>query len=195
MNAPSDTVSADPTMDALGVILTRASAPRFYEPGPTPDQLKQILEAAVRAPDHGRLEPWRFVVLEGEARERLGKAMADALRRQAPDTSPEALEREAAKALRAPTIVAVAARISVGKIRDIEQILAVGAAVQNMLLAAHALGLGAAWKTGAAAYEPNVKTAIGLLADDHIVAFVYLGTQERSPPLHPVSLDGRVSRI
>jgi nitroreductase len=163
-------------MDALTAIETRVSANKLGEPGPTPDQIETILNMAARAPDHGRLSPWRFVIIEGEARHILGKAMADIARRNKPEAAEAELEREAGKAMRAPSIIAVAARTAnPERIPEIEQIVAVGAAVQNMFIAAHAMGLGAMWKTGAAAYDGGVKSALGLLPTDHIVGFLYLG--------------------
>jgi nitroreductase len=163
-------------MDALTAIETRVSANKLGDPGPTPDQIETILHMAARAPDHGRLSPWRFVVIEGESRHILGKAMADIARRNKPDATEADLERETGKAMRAPTIIAVAARTAnPERIPEIEQIVAVGAAVQNMFLTAHALGLGAMWKTGAAAYDGGVKSTLGLLQTDHIVGFLYLG--------------------
>lgn len=162
-------------MDALTAIGTRASAAKLTEPGPTPEQLDIILRMGTRAPDHGRLSPWRFVVIEGDARLKFGEAMAD-IRRRLPDPTEREIERELGKAMRAPTIVAVAARITnPDRIPPIEQILAAGAATQNMMLAAHALGLGAMWKTGTAAYDGPLKQVLGLQEDDHIVAFLYLG--------------------
>ena len=141
-------------MDVLAAINARASATRLSEPGPTPAQLETILHAGTRAPDHGRLSPWRFVVLSGAHREILAHAMADLLRRQKPDVSAEELDKASQKAMRAPTIVVVAARTTApGKIPAIERIIAVGAAAQNMFLAANALGLGAMCKTGDAAYD------------------------------------------
>ena len=94
-----------------------------------------------------------------------------------------------AKPLRAPTIVIAAARISKGKIPDVEQIASVAAGVQNMFLAAHALGYGVMWKTGAAAYDPEVKTALGLLREDHIVAMLYLGTIVTPGKIVPLPLE------
>jgi len=164
-------------MDVLTAINSRASAKQLTEPAPTPQQLETILQAGIRAPDHGRLSPWRFVVLSGARRTLLGEAMSDLLRRQKPDASADELEKAGQKVMRAPTIVVVAARTTgPGKVPAIERIVAVGAAVQNMFLAAHALGLGAMWKTGDAAYDDKVKVALGLEAGDHIVAFLYLGT-------------------
>ena len=178
-------------MDTLTAIMSRASAVRLGEPAPTAEQLQAILDAATMAPDHGRFEPWRFVVLQGRDREILGNAMADLLRRAFPDTSGTFLAREAAKPLRAPTIIVAAASIRDSEnVPEIEQVLAVGAAVQNMFLVAHALGLGAMWKTGPVAYDAPLKLALGLRAEDHIVAFLYLGAVVGGlPPSRPRSHD------
>jgi nitroreductase len=163
-------------MELLEGIQTRVSAAKIAAPGPTQEQLNIIMSAGLRAPDHGRLKPWRFVVLEGAERARLGNAMAELLRKKAPHCTDAQLDGERAKPMRAPTIIVVAARTTKGKIPEIEQITAVAAGVQNMFLAAHALGLGAMWKTGAAAYDDTVKIGLGLRPEDHIVAFLYLGT-------------------
>ena len=133
--------------------------------------------AGARAPDHGRLSPWRFVVLEGEKRNILANSMAEMRRRLTPAATDEDVQREGAKAMRAPTIVAVVARTKTGgEIPEIEQVVAVGAGMQNMILTAHALGFGTMWKTGQAAYEETVKTSLGLDATDHVVGYLYLGT-------------------
>lgn len=165
-------------MEALDLLLTRDSAPRLTEPGPSEDDLRQILESAVKAPDHGRLRPWRFVVIPSDQRARFGEVMAESMRRRAPDSTADALQRERDKAMRAPVIVVVAARVQKGhKIPEIEQIAAVSAAAQTMMLAAPALGYGAMWKTGEPAYDPTVRTALGLQADDEIIGFLYIGTR------------------
>lgn len=163
-------------MDLFEAINSRASAAKLTTPGPTREHLDAILRAGTRAPDHGRLKPWRFIVLEGAARTKLGDAMAQMLQRKMPQATPAQLDAERIKPMRAPTIVVVAARITKGKIPEIEQVVAVAAGVQNMFLAAHALGYGAMWKTGGAAYDVEVKRALGLLPEDHIVALLYLGT-------------------
>lgn len=164
-------------METLAAIAGRASATKLIEPGPTEEHLAVILNAATRAPDHGRLSPWRFLVHAGDARQGLGTALGRSLARRDPSATAEVQEREAAKVLRAPLIVTVVAAIQPGKIPEVEQILAVGAGVQNMLLAAHALGYGAMWKTGAPAYDSELKAELGFAASDQIVAFLYLGTQ------------------
>jgi nitroreductase len=165
-------------MDALELLLARESALRLEPPAPTAEELDIMLGSAVRAPDHGRLRPWRFVIVPEDRRARLGEVMAEAMRRREPDASAEALQRERDKAMRAPLIVVVAARIQKGhKIPEVEQLCSTAAAAENIMLAAQAQGYGAMWKTGAAAYDPGMKRALGLTEDHEIVAFLYLGTQ------------------
>jgi nitroreductase len=163
-------------MDALEALNTRATAKTYGETAPTKEQLAIVLQAAVRAPDHGRLRPWRFMIIQGDQRRKLGDLLAASALRRIPGLSAGDLQRERDKALRAPLIIVVACRIVPGtKIPVIEQILAAGSAAQNILLALHALGFVAAWKTGEAAYDPEVKRALGFAADDHLVGFIYTG--------------------
>lgn len=164
-------------MQAIDVLLKRRSAKVLTDPAPDAGALELLLESAARAPDHGRLRPWRFIVIRGAARGRLGELMADQLRRRQPAATAESLQRERQKALRAPLIMVVAAVCSpAAKIPAIEQMLAAGAAAQNIMLAATALGFGAMWKTGNAAYDDTVKAALGLEVGAAIVGFLYLGT-------------------
>jgi nitroreductase len=164
-------------MDAIEALLTRRSPGRLTDPAPDDAALKTMLDAAMRAPDHGRLRPWRFIVLRGEARTRLGAVMAEAMRRREPGIPAPALEKERGKPLRAPLIVVIAAALIEGhKIPAVEQLLAAGAAAQNLQLAAHALGFGAVWRTGAPAYDAYVKQELGLGPADAIIGFMYLGT-------------------
>jgi nitroreductase len=108
--------------------------------------------------------------------------LADSLRRREPDAPPESLQRERDKALRAPAIVVVAARLHKGhKIPEAEQVASAAAAAQNVLLAAYAQGYGAIWRTGAAAYDPEVARALGFGPDDAIMGFLYLGTRAGDP--------------
>jgi len=163
-------------MDTLEALSTRATAKTFGDTAPSKEHLAQVLQAAVRAPDHGRLRPWHFMLIEGEQRRKLGDLLAASALRRVPGLSAGDLQRERDKALRAPLIILVACRVVPGtKVPAIEQILAAGAATQNILLALHALGYAAAWKTGEAAYDTEVKKSLGLAADDHIVALVYTG--------------------
>jgi len=183
-------------MDAMTALTTRVSPLRLEAPAPSGDALEQIVAAALRAPDHGKLRPWRMFVIEGEGRHRLGALMVDALKRREPDAPEPLVEREAAKPLRAPMIIAVAAKVDAKhpKIPAIEQILSAGCAAQNIQLAAHALGFGCNWKTGDVTNDPEVKAAFGLGPDDRLVAFLYVGTPAATPPVKPLAPDAYVSR-
>lgn len=177
-------------MEAIEALISRRSPAQFVEPAPDQAALDAILRVAMRAPDHGKLKPWRFIVLRGDARKRFGDVMADAMKRREPEAPANMIEREREKPLRAPLIVVLAAAIKEGhKIPVIEQLLAAGAAAQNVMVAAHALGFGAAWKTGAPAYDAYVKAELGLAPSDAIVGFLYLGTASTTPaPLPPSEL-------
>jgi nitroreductase len=151
--------------------------------------IEQIIEAATWAPCHHGTEPWRFFVITGDARGSLGDVMAkskvERMVRQGKDVDGE-FERARAKAFRAPVIIAVAVEPSTGpKVVEIEEIEAGAAAVQNMLLAAHALGLGAIWRSGDPAYDPDVKAFLGLAPTAHILGFVYAGYPDASPARVP----------
>ena len=160
-------------MNALTALQTRTSAPRLIEPAPADADLDQIIKAALRAPDHGMLRPWRFLIVEGEARRKLGQLFVDCLRPQ----TPEQQEKLLASPLRAPMVIVCVATIKDNpKIPAIEQICSMAAAVQNMSVAIFALNFGAIWKTGEVAYSPEVKIALGLKPTDAIVGYLYVGT-------------------
>jgi nitroreductase len=176
-------------MDALAALLGRHSvAPAFLgEPGPDDAALERILAAGACAPDHGKLRPWRFLVVRGDARVRLGEVFAEALRRRDAAASEAALEQERKRPLRAPVVIALAARIDPEhpKIPEVEQILSTGAAAQNILLAAHAQGFGAKWLTGANAYDGHVQAALGLGPRDRLMGFIHIGSVDGEPPRVP----------
>jgi nitroreductase len=182
-------------MEAMDLLLGRHSATRLAAPGPDQPALETMLRAALRAPDHGRLRPWRFVVIPEARRDAFGDLLARSLRAREPDVSSEELARERGKAMRAPLIVVAAARLRRGhKIPEIEQILSAGAATENVMLAARAMGFGAMWKTGGPAYDAAVKQALGLEAGDAIVGFLYIGTEAGDPsPAPRPDLEGHVS--
>ena len=166
-------------MDAIEALCSRESARALKEPAPSGAALENILASAVRAPDHGRLRPWRFILIESAQRGAFGDLLADQVRRAKPGTTPEALERERLKAFRAPLIIAVAAvPAASAKIPPTEQVLSAAAAAQSMMLAAFAQGFNAMWKTGDAAYDDQVKRALGLEPKDSIVGFLYVGTED-----------------
>jgi nitroreductase len=180
-------------MDTFEAIHTRQSIGKV-KPDPVPREwIERMLSAAVQAPNHYKVRPWRFVVLAGAARERLGDVMADALRKRKPDADEEALAKERRKPLRSPALIAIGVdKPSLDKVVDIENVCAAAAAVQNLLLAAHALGLGAMWRTGNAAYAPEVKAFLGFAPDQHVIGFVYIGyAQSESPPPSRPSYEDR----
>jgi nitroreductase len=165
------------TMDLL---LSRrsGSAKTMTGPGPNDAQLQTILQAAARAPDHGKLFPWRFIVFSGDARKRMGDLLADSLvKSETAPVSDERLQMERTRFLRAPVIVAVVSRVREAiPIPEWEQILSAGAVCQNMLLAAHAEGFVANWITEWPAYNALVKERLGLKPGERIAGFVYIGT-------------------
>ncbi len=175
-------------MDALAAIHQRASISKV-KAAPLPRALvEELLSAAVQAPNHHKVRPWRFVVLSGAARQRLGAVMAESLRQRKPETPPEGLQAEAAKALRAPLVIAVGVDLpSEPKVVEIENICAAAAAAENLLLAAQALGLAAMWRTGPGASDPAVKAFLGLSPDQPLIAFIYIGYPEFElpPPERP----------
>ena len=173
-------------MDAMKLLLERTSAVKVQEPGPTTEELDTILRSALRAPDHGRLRPWRFIVITGDGRARFGRLLAESLSVREPAATKEMLEREQDKALRAPAIVVVVAQVKpADKIPTVEQIVSSGAAAEHIMLAAQALGYGAMWRTGAPAYDPRVKEGLQLRAADAIIGFIYIGTPAVVPPELP----------
>lgn len=160
-------------MDAIQALQTRTAAPRLTEPAPSPDELDTILKAGLRAPDHGMLRPWRFLLVAGEARAKLGQLFADQM---APE-SEEQLNKLLNAPLRAPLVIVAVAQIQDHpKVPAVEQICATAAAVQNMSVAIHALGYSSIWRTGAPAFHAGVKEALGFKARDEIVGFLYVGT-------------------
>jgi nitroreductase len=166
-------------MELLAAIDTRSSAARLGGPGPTPEHLARILDAAAHAPDHGRLRPWRFIVVDAALRDGFAVAAATAKRVKLPSMSEAQFAAECEKMRNSPTIVVVGCTVrrEQTKIPEIEQVIAAAAAAENLFLAAHDLGYGVMWKTGVAAYDDGVKAAIGLSTLDHIVGIMHLGTR------------------
>jgi nitroreductase len=170
----------------LEALRERRSIGKVRPERPPRVQVEQIIAAAGWAPNHYHTAPWRFIVLAGASREQLGDVMASSLAARLGDPhNPECrqlVERERRKPLRAPVVIAVAAVPSdAPKVVEIEEVAATAAAVENMLLAAQSLGLGAMWRTGQPAYDPAVKRHLGLPETAHLVAFVYLGYPDMPP--------------
>ena len=182
-------------MDALEALHTRVSAPRLGGDPPDENVLNNIFEAALRAPDHALLRPWRFIVVKQDGLSALGDLFADVTREMNPDATEAEVEKARGKPLRAPMIVVVIANVTKhAKVPDIEQVISAGAAAQSMLLAAHAQGIGAMWRTGGMAYHPSILTGLGLSSHEQIIGFLYMGKREgKSRNLPGLSVEDHVS--
>ncbi|WP_437881300.1 nitroreductase family protein [Pseudomonas sp. LRF_L74] len=175
-------------MDALDLLLNRASVARLHDPAPTTEQRDLLFRAALRAPDHGQLRPFRFICVEGEGRVRLGELFAEAVAAGKPEVAPEALSKALAMPLRAPLLVVVVACLREHpKVPQEEQVITAGCAAHGVLLAAQAIGLGGIWRTGELASNAVVDSGLGLAANERIVGFLYLGNLdgERRTPQSP----------
>lgn len=168
-----------PSLDTLNLLAQRRSAKPFHlaEPGPSPAQTDAILQLAARVPDHGKLAPWRFIVVEGAARHRLGDMLAGVIAAQ--DGATEEMIAAARKApTHAPLVIAVVSTAAPHpKIPEWEQVLSAGAVSYGVILAAEAFGFGAVWLTGWPAYNENARAGLGLGAHEKIAAIIHIGTQ------------------
>jgi len=182
---PDSFQTPDSRLVALDHLLTRRSVGLLQDPAPQGTDLDQILEAGLRAPDHGRLRPWRFVTIRGEARIAFGERLAAAAARRDPEAAAALGERARAWVRRTPLLIAVGAVVKDGKIPELEQVLSAGAAAMNMLNAAHLLGFGAMWVTGPNAYDASVNRLLGFEPPSRLVGFLTLGTPAPARPDAP----------
>ena len=169
-------------MQALDALLNRVSVPRLLDPAPTAEQREVLFAAAMRAPDHGHLQPWRFLTVEGQEREQLGEILAQAALAQDAEAPQAVVDKARNGPLRAPLVVVVIAKLQEHvKYPKSEQLLAAGCAAHGILLAAYAQGIGAVWRTGELAYSPQVAQGLGLAEGEEVIAFLYLGTPQKEP--------------
>ncbi|GAB2883134.1 nitroreductase family protein [Microbulbifer echini] len=174
-------------MDALTALHNRVSTGKLTEPAPTEQQRKNIFLAALRAADHACLRPWRFLLVEGEGRERLGGIFLKAAE-QAEGAALTEAQRQRTKAmpLRAPLIIVAITRLQEHpKVPHLEQHMSTAGAVQAMLTAAYAEGIGAYWRTGPLAGNPLVAEGLGLANNERIAGFIYCGTPDKAPRQAP----------
>jgi nitroreductase len=184
--------------DTIALLKKRRSAPPAIMTGPAPtaDELATILTVASRVPDHGKLAPWRFILFEGEARERAG-AIALGLRLEdRPDLDEKGRAEEQARFARAPLVIGVVSRAAPhGKIPEWEQLLSAGAVCMNLIVAARALGFSATWLTEWMAYDSRFRTEIGLAEHERVAGFIHIG---HAPPMEDrprPDLDSIVSKF
>ncbi|MDP9137867.1 MAG: nitroreductase [Pseudomonadota bacterium] len=177
------TAPLNDTRSPLDLLATRksASVKAMQGPGPTEDQLQRILAIAVRVPDHGKLTPWRFIVIEAEARREFGELLARRWQQLHPSHGEESLASQRALPFRAPLMLALVSRAAPHpKIPEWEQQLSAGAVGQNILLAAAALGIGCQWNTDWFAYDGEIAGELGLDGSERVAGFFYFG-QPREP--------------
>ena len=180
---------------ALTLIHSRqhVSPKRLGDPGPDREQVEKILTAAGAAPDHGQLTPWRLVIIPPERRHLLAEAFAEALVERDSDATEEQKQEAREKAHRGPFLVLVIARLdpALGPTHPQERLISAGCAVQNMLLAAHAMGFGAGLSSGRALYSRQVRVLFGLAAEEQPLCFVTVGTvtKHKSSRLRPAMGD------
>jgi len=166
-------------MDVFEAIYNRHSQGKIKPDPLARGLIEKLLSAAVQAPNHYKVRPWRFVVLTGDSRNRLGDVFAASQLDRKPDLAPDALAKIQALPFRAPVVIAVGVDKPVEeKVLEIENIAAVAAACQNLLLAAQAEGLAVKWRTGEWARDAKVKEFLGFSADQHLIAFLYIGYPE-----------------
>ncbi len=171
--------AAPGSAEALRFLARRRSLPvrAQGEPGPSAEEVDLMLAVGLRVPDHGKLEPWRLLVLRGEARHRIGAVVAEAFAKRQPDANAASLQAERQRLARAPLVVAViASPVASAKIPEWEQLLSVGALCHQLLLTANAMGYAAQWLTEWYAYDADVATALGCRAGERIAGFVHVGT-------------------
>ncbi|HEU6442872.1 MAG TPA: nitroreductase [Microvirga sp.] len=170
--------------ESLSRLLTRRSVPPRWlgGPGPSAEEIETMLTAAARVPDHGKLVPWRFILIEGEARQRMGEILVNAFLADNPDADSEKVAVERERFSKAPLVVAVVSRtVPHVKIPEWEQVLSAGAVCMNLLNAATALGYGASWLSGWACFDRRVLDALGLAPNERIAGYVHIGTAKEKP--------------
>ena len=164
-------------MDAITNLISRNSPRELTTPIPSKNQMDTVYQAALRAPDHAWLRPSRFIEVTGKGLDKLSDLFSEYSMKDIEDVTPIQLEKYKSAPYRAPMVIVLITKISEHpKVPEIEQIISAGAAAQNMLNAAYALGLGAVWRTGEVAYDLNFSAGLGLAASEKIIGFLYLGT-------------------
>lgn len=175
-------------MDALTALTQRVSAPKLTGPAPVPAALVNLRKAALRAADHGNLRPYRFLEVRGESLAALGQLFLQSALALSPQLNEAQQQRLRSMPERAPLIWIAIARLQAHpKVPEVEQLLSAGCAVQNILNAAFAQGIGAYWRTGELAYNAGVARGLGLSENEQIVGFIYLGQPETPARQAPVA--------
>lgn len=164
--------------DSLSLLLTRQSTPQLTDPAPSHNEIKSIIAAGMRVPDHGCLSPWHFTIIQDQGLEKLSHVFVDAISAENPNQAK--LDKTAKMPFRAPLIIVVSTQYKPHeKVPNKEQFLAAGCACHAMQMAAVALGYGAMWRTGEFSYNEKVKTALAIDSHNDIVGFLYIGSRSK----------------
>jgi nitroreductase len=174
--------------ETIDLLKTRRSPriPDLGEPGPSAPEIETLLTVAARVPDHGKLTPWRFVVMQGEKKKQIAEALIPIFKQSHPEATEDQLRKEPERFAHSPLVIAVVSRAGEhAKIPEWEQILSAGAAGMNLITAAHALGYGANWVTGWAAYERPALELFGVKLGERIAGFIHVGTPKAAQEERP----------
>ncbi len=170
--------------DAADRIRERRSvrAADIVEPGPSESEINEMLEIASRVPDHGKLGPWRFLIFDGDSRQKFGELLRSQFAKTNPESSEAILEREYSRFMRAPTIIGVISKVDpASRIPEWEQILSSGAVCQNLLVGASLMGFAAQWLTEWYAYDEVIAKSLGLIENERVSGFIYIGSATEKP--------------
>jgi nitroreductase len=194
---PASVMEAEDLMELFEAIHGRTTVKQVKPDALPRDLIEKLLSAGAQAPNHHKVRPWRFVVLTGDGRKKLGDVMSASFLDRNPGAPAEGVDKIRALPLRAPVVIAVGAdKPADTKIIEEENISAASAACQNILLAAHALGLGAIWRSGEWVRDAKVKEFLGFATDQHIVGFIYVGYPDVMPePYTRIGFEDRVSWV
>ena len=164
-------------METLEAIQTRNSVPLLTDPAPTSEEMSEVYKGALRAPDHARLRPWKFIEVRGDSRDKLAKIFIDTATALNSDLSENEISKLEKAPHRAPMVIILADNIKEHpKVPEIEQIISLGAAAQNILLGIHEIGYSAVWRTGNMAFNPEITKFLGLEENYKIIGYLYVGT-------------------
>lgn len=179
-----ESVTDSSAVSAIELLRRRRSVvvKNMCEPGPSAEEMEQILDAGLRVPDHGKIGPWRLQVLNKTAQAMLGDVLAQEFSGRVPDANEKQIEFERDRPQRAPVLIVVSSNVNrEHSVPEFEQLLSCGAVCMNLLNAATALGYASQWLSEWPAYNNTVKQALGVAEDQHIVGFVYIGSASESP--------------
>ena len=184
-------------METIKSIQTRNSIPFLEEPAPTEEEMKEVYRAALRAPDHAWLRPWKYIEVTGEGRQKLADSFLEAAYLSEEDVTEEYKAKLLNAPFRAPMIIILVADIKEHpKVPKVEQLLSLGASAQNILLSITSLGYGAVWRTGKMAFNPQIVESLGLPKTNEIIGYLYIGTPSRKEKAIPeLNIDDYLSKL